>query len=139
MGLTGWDQFSVAGLKQIDPSIPFKLIHVGRKQAPLNGSIKEIRLGSQGVGANLPLQIDVTVANFGDSELKDVLAQLSIDGQNKEQKLVTVAPKAESSLSFQTRLSQPGAHAGQMTLKKAGLAGNARRISLSTHRTRSKF
>jgi len=124
MGLTGWDQFSVAGLKQVDPSIPFKLIHVGRKQAPLNGSIKEIRLGSQGVGANLPLQIDVTVANFGDGELKDVLAQLSIDGQNKEQKLVTVAPKAESSLSFQTRLSQPGAHAGQVTLKKAGLAGN---------------
>ena len=124
MGLTGWDQFSVAALKQVDPSIPFKLIHVGRKQAPLNGSIKEIRLGSQGVGANLPLQIEVTVANFGDGELKDVLAQLSIDGQNKEQKLVTVAPKAESSLSFQTRLSQPGAHAGQVTLKKAGLAGN---------------
>ena len=59
MGLTGWDQFSVAGLKQVDPSIPFKLIHVGRKQAPLNGSIKEIRLGSQGVGVNLPLQIEV--------------------------------------------------------------------------------
>src|SRR6476660_2326964 len=49
MGLTGWDQFSVAGLKQVDPSIPFKLIHVGRKQAPLNGSIKEIRLGSPGI------------------------------------------------------------------------------------------
>ena len=65
------------------------------------------------------------MANFGDSEIKDVLAQLSIDGQNKEQKLATVAPKAESSLSFQTRLSQPGAHAGQVTLKKDGLAGNA--------------
>ena len=124
MGLTGWDQFSVAGLKQVDPSIPFKLIHVGRKQTPLNGSIKEIRLGSQGVGANLPLQIDVTVANFGEGELKDVLAQLSIDGQNKEQKLVTVAPKSENTVSFQTRLNQPGAHAGQVTLKKAGLAGN---------------
>lgn len=124
LGLTGWDQFSVGGLKQVDPSIPFKLIHIGRKQTPLNGSIKEIRLGSQGVGANLPLQIDATVANFGDGELKDVLAQLSIDGQNKEQKLVTVAAKSETTVSFQTRLNQPGAHAGQVTLKKAGLAGN---------------
>lgn len=124
MGLTGWDQFSVAGLKQVDPSIPLKLIHVGRKEAPPNGSIKEVRLGSQGVGANLPLQIDVIVANFGESELKDVLAQLSIDGQNKEQKLVTVPAKSESALSFQTRLNQPGAHSGQVTLKKAGLAGN---------------
>src|SRR5438874_6303370 len=44
LGLTGWDQFSVSGLKQIDPSIPLKLIHIGRKQAPLNGSIKDIRL-----------------------------------------------------------------------------------------------
>ncbi|TMA61431.1 MAG: VWA domain-containing protein [Deltaproteobacteria bacterium] len=124
MGLTGWDQFSLAGLKQVDPSIPLKLIHVGRKQTPPNGSIKEIRLGSPGIGANLPLQIDVTVANFGESELKDVLAQLSIDGQNKEQKLISVPGKSESSLRFQTRLSQPGAHAGQVTLKKAGLAGN---------------
>ncbi|HEY7221550.1 MAG TPA: BatA domain-containing protein [Candidatus Binatia bacterium] len=124
MGLTGWDQFSVAGLKQLDPSIPLKLIHVGRQQTPPNGAIKEIRLGSQGVGANLPLQIDVTVANFGESELKDVLAQLSIDGQSKEQKLISVAGKSEGSLRFQTRLNQPGTHAGQVTLKKAGLAGN---------------
>ena len=124
MGLTGWDQFSVAGLKQLDPSIPLKLIHVGRQQTPPNGAIKEIRLGSQGVGANLPLQIDVTVANFGESELKDVLAQLSIDGQSKEQKLISVVGKSEGSLRFQTRLNQPGTHAGQVTLKKAGLAGN---------------
>ncbi|HEX9264017.1 MAG TPA: BatA domain-containing protein [Candidatus Binatia bacterium] len=125
LGLTGWDQFSVSGLKQIDPSIPLKLIHIGRKQAPLNGSIKDIRLGGQGVGVNLPLQIDVTVTNFGENEIKDVLAQLSIDGQNRGQKLVTVPAKSESSVSFQTHLGQPGVHAGQVALKKEGLAGNA--------------
>ena len=31
MGLTGWDQFSVAALKQVDPAIPLKLIRVGAK------------------------------------------------------------------------------------------------------------
>ncbi|HYA28808.1 MAG TPA: VWA domain-containing protein, partial [Acidobacteriota bacterium] len=124
MGLTGWDQFSVASLKQVDPSISLKLIRVGRKLQPLNGSIKEIRLGSQGVGVNLPLQIEASVANFGDSEIKDMLVQLSIDGQNKEQKLATVPARGESSVRFQTRISQPGAHIGQVTLKKDGLAGN---------------
>ena len=90
MALTGWDQFSVSALKQIDPSIPFKLIRVGAKPPALNGAVKEVRLGSQGVGVNLPIQIEAAVANFGDSEIKDLLVQLSIDGQSKEQKLTTV-------------------------------------------------
>ncbi|HWH76132.1 MAG TPA: hypothetical protein VNT76_02130, partial [Candidatus Binatus sp.] len=104
--------------------IPLKLIRVGHKQQPLNGTIKEVRLGGQGVGVNLPLQIDATVANFGDNEIKDLLVQLSIDGQNKEQKLATVPPKGEATVSFQTRINQPGAHNGQVALKKDGLAGN---------------
>jgi len=125
MGLTGWDQFSVASLKQVDPSIPFKLIHIGRKEQPLNGAIKEVRLTSQGIGANLPLQIEVTVTNFGEREIKDALAQLSIDGQNRGQKLITVPPRTENSVSFQTRLGQPGTHAAQVILKKDGFAGNS--------------
>jgi hypothetical protein len=125
MGLTGWDQFSLAALKQVDPSIALKLIHIGHKQQPLNGTIKTIRLASQGVGVNLPTQIEATVANFGDIEIKELLVQLSIDGQNREQKLATVPAKGEISVNFQTRLSQPGAHVGQVILKKEGLAGNA--------------
>src|SRR5258706_278547 len=125
MGLTGWEQFSVATLKQVDPSIPLKLIRVGRKQQPLNGSVKDVRLGGQGVGVNLPIQIEATLANFGDSEIKDLLVQLSIDGQNKEKKLATVPPKGETTVSFQTRINQPGAHNGKVMLKQDGLAGNA--------------
>ena len=124
MALTGWDQFSLASLKQADPSIPLKVIRIGRKQQPLNGVVKEIRLGGQGVGINLPLQIEATVVNFGGTEIKELLVQLSIDGQNKEQKLTTVPAKGETAVTFQTRLGQAGAHAGQITLKKDGLAGN---------------
>jgi hypothetical protein len=124
MALTGWDQFSVASLKQADPSIPLKVIRIGRKQQPLNGAVKEIRLGGQGVGVNLPLQIEATVANFGATDIKELLVQLSIDGQNKEQKLATIPAKGETAVTFQTRIGQAGAHAGQITLKKDGLAGN---------------
>ena len=125
MALTGWDQFSVAALKQADPSIPLKVIRIGRKQQPVNGAVKEIRLGGAGVGVNLPLQIEATVVNFGGTEIKELLVQLSIDGQNKEQKLATIPAKGETSVSFQTRIGQPGAHAGQITLKKDGFAGNS--------------
>jgi len=124
MGLTGWDQFSIAALKRVDPSIPLKLIRVGRQEQPLNAGIKAIRLGGQGVGVNLPLNIEAIVSNFSDREVKDVLAQLSIGGRNREQKLVTVPPKGETSVSFQTRVERSGAEAGQVTLKKEGLAGN---------------
>jgi hypothetical protein len=124
MGLTGWDQFSMASLKRVDPSIPVKLIRVGRKEQPLNGSIKEIRLGSQVVGVNIPLHIEAILGNFGDHEIKDALVQLSIDGQNKEQKLATVPPRSEATVGFQIRLGQAGAHTGQVSLKKDGLAGN---------------
>jgi hypothetical protein len=124
MGLTGWDQFSIAALKQVDPSIPVKLIRVGRKEQPLNAGIKEIRLGGQGVGVNLPLNIEATVSNFSAREVKDVLVQLSIGGRNKEQKLITLPPKGETSVSFQTRIDQPGPQAAQVTLNKEALAGN---------------
>jgi hypothetical protein len=125
MALTGWDQFSVAALKQADPSIPLKIIRIGRKQQPVNGAVKDIRLGGQGVGVNLPLRIEATVVNFGATEIKDLLVQLAIDGQNKEQKLATIPAKGEIVVTFQTRIGQPGAHAGQITVKKDGFAGNA--------------
>lgn len=124
MALTGWDQFSVASLKRADPSIPLKIIRIGRKQQPLNGAVKEIRLGGQGVGVNLPLQIEATVANFGATEIKELLVQLSIDGQSKEQKLLAIPAEGEASVRFQTRLGQPGAHIGRITLKKDGFAGS---------------
>jgi hypothetical protein len=124
MGLTGWDQFSISALKRVDPSIPVKVIRIGRKEPPLNASISSVRLASQGVGVNLPLQIEARLNNFGDLEIKDVLVQLSIDGQNKEQKLATLPPRGEAMVSFQTRVGQAGAHTGQINLKKDGLAGN---------------
>src|SRR5918994_2976434 len=90
LGLTGWDQFSISSLKQYDPSIPLKTIRTGKQRQSFNGTIKEIRLGGQGVGVNLPLRIEASLANFGGSEIKDVLVQLSIDGQAKEQKLTSI-------------------------------------------------
>ena len=125
MGLTGWDQFSIAALKQYDPSIPLKTIRVSAKQKPLNGAVKEVKLGGQGAGVNLPLQIEAVLANFGAAEIKDLLVQLSIDGETKEQKLATVPPHGETSVNFQSRLAKPGSHMGEITLKKEGFAGSS--------------
>jgi hypothetical protein len=126
MGLTGWDQFSIAALKQYDPSISLKTIRVSAKQKPLNGAVKEVKLGAQGVGVNLPLQIDAVLANFGAMEIKDLLVQLSIDGETREQKLVTLPAHGEASVNFQLRLANPGSHTGEITLKKEGFAGSPR-------------
>ena len=125
LGLTGWDNFSMSSLKQVDPAIPFKAIRVGRKQKPLNVAVKEIRAAGQGIGVDLPLHLEAVVANFSDQEIKDLLVQLSIDGQNKDQKLTSVPPRGDATVTLQTRLSQAGSHAGQLTIKKDGLAGNA--------------
>ncbi len=126
LGLTGWDQFSVAALKQYDPSIPLKTIHVRANRKPLNGAVKEVKVGGNGVGVNVPLQVEAVLANFGAVEIKDLLVQLSIDGQTKEQKLATIPPMAEASVRFQSRLVKPGDHRGEITLKKEGFAGNPR-------------
>ena len=125
LGLTGWDNFSMSSLKQVDPAIPVKAIRVGRKQKPLNVTVKEIRAAGQGIGVDLPLHLEAVVANFSDQEVKDLLVQLSIDGQNKDQKLTSVPARGDSTVSLQTRLTQAGSHAGLLTIKKDGLAGNA--------------
>ena len=126
MGLTGWDEFSTAALKQYDPSIPLKTLRVSATNRPLNGAIKEVKLGGQGVGVNVPFHIEAVLANFGAEEIKDVLVQLSIDGETREQKLATVPPHGERSVNFQSRLAKPGAHLGEITLKKEGFAGSPR-------------
>jgi hypothetical protein len=123
MGLTGWDRFSTSALKQFDPSVTVKLIRIGGHEQALNGTIKAIRSSGQGVGVDVPLTLEATLANFGGSEISDLLVQLSIDGTNREQKLVSVAPRSEAAVIFQTRLTRPGPHAGQVTIKKEGLAG----------------
>ncbi len=123
MTLTGWDQFSISALEHYDASVPLKLIRIRQKEQPLNGTIKEIRLGRRGVGIDFPIYLEAVIANFGTVELEDLLVQLSIDGQNRDQKLVSIAPKGEISVTFQTRLNRAGSHAGQVTLKKDGLAG----------------
>ena len=125
LGLTGWDNFSMSSLKQVDPAIPVKAIRVGRKQKPLNVAVKEIRAAGQGIGVDLPLHLEAVVANFSDQEIKDLLVQLSIDGQNKDQKLTSVPPRGDATITLQARLPQAGSHTGQLTIKKDGLAGNA--------------
>ena len=124
MGLTGWDQFSISMLKQYDPSIPFKMIRIGHERAAPNGTIKDVRLADPGVGVNLPVHIEATIANFGDHEIKDLLVQMSIDGENKEQKLISISPQGESSATFQTQVTRAGTHPGQIMIKKEGLTGN---------------
>ncbi len=126
LGLTGWDRFSVSALKQYDPSIPLKTIHVRANQKLLNGAVKEVKVGGNGVGVNVPLQIEAVLANFSAAEIKDLLVQLSIDGETKEQKLATIPPLAEASVRFQSKLVKPGDHRGEITLKKEGFAGNPR-------------
>ncbi|MGB7952147.1 MAG: BatA domain-containing protein, partial [Candidatus Binatia bacterium] len=125
MGLTGWDQFSTSSLKQYDPSIPLKTIRTDKRQPTANATIKDVRLVGQSVGVDLPLRFEATVANFGAVEIKDALVQLGIDGQNKEQKLTAIPARGEATVSFETHLTQPGAHFGRITLKKDGLSGNA--------------
>ena len=83
MGLTGWDQFSTSSLKQYDPSIPLKTIRTGKQQQPLNGTLKEVRLASQGVGVNLPVRLEATAANFGVSESKMLWSSSTSTGRTK--------------------------------------------------------
>jgi hypothetical protein len=124
LALTGWDQFSISALKQYDPLIPLKTLWTGKKGESLNATIRELRLAGQGVGVGLPLQVEATVTNFSDNEIKNLLVQLNIDGQNKEQKLISIPPQGETAASFQIKLTQSGSHPGHVTLKKEGLAGN---------------
>lgn len=122
--LTDWDRFSMSALGPHDPLIPLKIIKITGQEGVLNATIKEIKMKGQGAGVGLPIQLEAWVVNFGSREIKDLLVQLHIDGQNREQKLISLPSKGESAVSFQLSLSQSGDHHGYMMLKKDGLAGN---------------
>jgi hypothetical protein len=122
--LTDWDRFSLSAVKQYDPLVPLKIIKVGSKEEPPNAAIKEIRLRGRDVSVGLPIPLQVVIANFSDHEIKDLLVQLHIDDQPREQKLVSLAPRDETEVAFQFVLKGAGSHHGSVTLKKERLAGN---------------
>jgi hypothetical protein len=123
--LTDWDRFSLAGLKQYDPAVPVKVIKVGAKEQPPNAAVREIRLRSQDVNVGLPTDVQAIITNFGAEEIKDVIVQLRVDDQPKEQKLITLAPRGEAEANFQFVLTRPGSHTASIALKKDRLAGAA--------------
>ena len=127
LALTGWDRFSPSALGQYDPLIPFKIIQLEKTGEPQNATIKEIKLRGEGIGVEQPIHLEASIINFGDKEIKDLLVELNINNQAKEQKLLArLSPKGEMGVSFQFRLTQPGDHQGFVSLKKNGLAGNAK-------------
>jgi hypothetical protein len=123
--LTDWDRFSLAGLKQYDPAVPVKVIKVGAKEQPPNAAVREIRLRGQDVNVGLPTDVQAVITNFSAAEIKDVVVQLRVDDQPKEQKLVTLAPRGEAEANFQFVLTRAGSHTASIALKKDRLAGAA--------------
>ncbi|HTM09609.1 MAG TPA: BatA domain-containing protein [Verrucomicrobiae bacterium] len=122
--LTDWDRFTLAGLKQYDPAVAVKVIKVGAKEQPPNAAVREIRLSGQDVNVGLPTEIQAVITNFGADAIKDVLVQLRVDDQAKEQKLVSLAPRGEAEANFQFLLTRPGSHTASVALKKDRLAGS---------------
>lgn len=137
LALTGWDRFAISSLKQVDPLIPLRIVKVGNRGEPLNATIKEVKMRGQGVGVELPIRLEASIVNFSDKEIKDLLVELHVDGQNKDQKLVSLPPKGKREVSFQFNLAQPGAHPGTVAIKKQGLAGNP--TSYFTLQVQDKF
>ncbi len=124
VALTGWDRFSLSSLGQYDSLIPLKIIKVENKDDPPNATIKEVKIRGQAVGVGMPINVEASLVNFSDKEIKDLPVQLGIDGESWEQRLVSLPAKGELSVNFQLNLTQPGSHHGQVTIKKEGLAGN---------------
>jgi hypothetical protein len=124
MALTDWDRFSLSAVAQYDPLIRLRIVKVGQTGEVVNATIKELRMRGEDVSVGAPIQLQAVVANFTDREIRDLLVQLHIDEQAKEQKLLSLPPKGESEASFQFVLTQPGPHRGSVTLKKERLAGN---------------
>ena len=124
MALTGWDEFALASLSQYAPSIPIKVIKVTSREEPLNATVKEVKIRSQGVAVGLPIDLEAPVVNFTDKKIDNLLVQLYLDREKLDQKLVSLPPQGELSVRFQFRTRKPGPHQGHVTLQAAGLAGN---------------
>jgi hypothetical protein len=124
MALTDWDRFRLSAVGQYDPLIPIKVIKATRSAGAVNATVKEVKLRGQEVSVGVPIQVQVTLANFSDAEIRDLLVQLHIDERPREQRLVSLPPRGESEVSFQFVLTSPGPHSGAVTIKKERVAGN---------------
>ncbi|NIO07575.1 MAG: VWA domain-containing protein [Deltaproteobacteria bacterium] len=124
LSLTGWDTFNLSSLEQIDPLIPLKIIRARRDDLAPNVTIREVKLLNQGLAVGLPMRLEAEIINFSDREIQDLAVELKLNDNNKEQRLITLAPKEELKVNFQFKLAKTGGHRGAVTLKKVGVTGN---------------
>jgi hypothetical protein len=125
LNLTGWEHFRLSQLERYDPLVPLKIVRVGEDSRLPNAAIKELNVEGQGIGVGLPVQLSAHIVNFGDEEIKDVAVVLSLDGKEREQKVVALPPHGEATVSFQFGPERPGAFFGRIELKKRNLEGNS--------------
>jgi uncharacterized membrane protein len=123
LGFTGWDRFTLSGLAQYDPSVPLKIIKIGQPAGAHNATIKELRVRGDGVAVGPPILLEASIVNFGKTEIRDLVVQLSLDGESRDRRLVALPPAGEQTVSFHFNIKKPGSHYGQVVLKKDGLAG----------------
>lgn len=123
LNLTGWERFRLSQMERYDPHVPLKIVSVGDDSRLPNAAIKELNVEAQGIGVGLPVRLTARIVNFGDEEIKEVAVVLSLDGKEREQKVLALPPRAEAIVSFQFGPERPGALLGRIELKKRRLAG----------------
>ena len=124
--VAGWDRLSLPAVGEYDPTVPVKIVAVGPAETPPSATIKTLASRTTDVAPGLDLELAATVVNFTAGEIPGVTARLTIDGKVRDEKQVTLAAGAESTVGFRFKLERPGSHSGYVSLHGDGFSGNRR-------------
>lgn len=126
LGVPGWDRLSLPAVGEYDPTVPVKIVSVGAAETPPSATIKGMEARAAQVAPGLDIELAATVVNFGAGEIPDVTARLTIDDKVRDEKQVTLAEGAESTVGFRFNLERPGSHSGYVSLHGGEFSGNRR-------------
>ncbi len=126
LGLSGWDRLSLPAVGAYDPTVPVKIVTVGSSDPPPSATITALASRAAHVAPGMDIGLEATLESFADAAIPDLTARLSIDGEVRDEKPVTLSPGAASTVDFRFRLDRPGSHSGRVSLHGAGLSGSLR-------------
>ncbi len=126
LGLSGWDRLSLPAVGEYDPTVPVKIVTVGSPDAPPSATVTALASRAVHVAPGLDIGLAATLGGFADGAIPDLAARLTIDGEVRDEKQVTLSPDEESTVDFRFKLDRPGSHSGYVSLHGDGLSGNLR-------------
>jgi hypothetical protein len=117
-----WSDFSYLSLRDSDPSVPVRMLRVGREKEMSGGGVLALGVGGESSIAGERMEVTGQLLNLGPEPVMNV--ELWLDGEETDRKMAGIDPGSEGAVTFFFEGLGEGSHRIEMRLREDDYAAD---------------